>query len=106
MISLKKSLEIMERMNSYKETAFDKLYRWTQTETRTLGRESLEVPVTMRQALKALKQRPFLFQYVINFINLLRIFKLSNLYLSIRSCLEELVHIRRNTVSRTFMDAL
>jgi len=77
-------LEIMERMNSYQEIAFDKLYRWTQTETRTLGQESLEVPITMRQALKALKQRPVLFQ----------------------SCLEELVHIRRNAVSRAFMDAL
>ncbi|RGB24939.1 oligomeric Golgi complex subunit 6 [Rhizophagus diaphanus] len=77
-------LEIMERMNSYQEVAFDKLYRWTQTETRTLGQESLEVPITMRQALKALKQRPVLFQ----------------------SCLEELVHIRRNAVSRAFMDAL
>ncbi|CAI2179170.1 15482_t:CDS:10 [Funneliformis geosporum] len=77
-------LEIMERMNACQETAFDKLYRWTQTETRNLGRGSLEVPITMRQALKALKQRPVLFQ----------------------SCLEELVHIRRNSVSRAFMDAL
>lgn len=56
----------MERMNSYQEVAFDKLYRWTQTETRTLGQESLEVPITMRQALKALKQRPVLFQYVVD----------------------------------------
>lgn len=58
----------MERMNSYQETAFDKLYRWTQTETRTLGQESLEVQITMRQALKALKQRPVLFQYVDNLL--------------------------------------
>ncbi len=54
----------MERMSAYQETAFDKLYRWTQTETRTFGRELLEVPITMIKALKALKQRPVLFQYV------------------------------------------
>ncbi|KAG9307314.1 hypothetical protein G9A89_017142 [Geosiphon pyriformis] len=77
-------LEIMERMNAYQETAFDKLFRWTQSETRTLGRDSLEISGTMRNALKTLKQRPVLFQ----------------------SCLEELVYIRRNTIIRLFMDAL
>lgn len=52
----------MERMNSIQETAFDKLYRWTQTESRTLGRETQEVPAILRHALRALKQRPVLFQ--------------------------------------------
>ncbi|CAG8701845.1 12672_t:CDS:10, partial [Acaulospora morrowiae] len=77
-------LEIMERMNSYKETAFDKLYRWTQKESRDLGHEVQEIPVALRYALKALKQRPVLFQ----------------------SCLEELVHVRRNAITRLFIEAL
>ncbi|CAG8691470.1 23992_t:CDS:10, partial [Dentiscutata erythropus] len=77
-------LEIMERMNSYQETAFDKLYRWTQTESRSLGRDTQEVPITLKLALKTLKQRPVLFQ----------------------SCLEELVYIRRNSIIRAFTDAL
>ncbi|CAG8552284.1 10454_t:CDS:10 [Ambispora gerdemannii] len=77
-------LEIMERMNAYQETAFDKLYRWTLSEIRTLGRETLEIPMTLKNALKTLKQRPVLFQ----------------------SCLEELVYIRRNAIIRIFMDAL
>ncbi|CAG8601106.1 9616_t:CDS:10 [Ambispora leptoticha] len=77
-------LEIMERMNSYQETAFDKLYRWTLSEIRTLGREALEIPITLKNALRTLKQRPVLFQ----------------------SCLEELVYIRRNAIIRIFMDAL
>ncbi|RHZ69762.1 hypothetical protein Glove_279g34 [Diversispora epigaea] len=77
-------LEIMERMNSIQETAFDKLYRWTQTESRTLSRETQEVPAILRHALRALKQRPVLFQ----------------------SCLEELVHIKRNAIMRSFTEAL
>ncbi|RIB16037.1 component of oligomeric golgi complex 6 [Gigaspora rosea] len=77
-------LEIMERMNSYQETAFDKLYRWTQAESRSLGRDTQEVPVTLKLALKTLKQRPVLF----------------------KSCLEELVYIRKNSIIRAFMDAL
>ena len=54
----------MERMNAYQEIAFDKLYKWTQTEARSLGQDNLEVSKTMSLALKALRQRPTLFQYV------------------------------------------
>ncbi|CAG8837418.1 21040_t:CDS:10, partial [Gigaspora margarita] len=43
-----------------------------------------EVPVTLKLALKTLKQRPVLF----------------------KSCLEELVYIRKNSIIRAFMDAL
>ncbi|CAG8527849.1 660_t:CDS:10 [Paraglomus brasilianum] len=77
-------LEIMERMNAYQEIAFDKLYKWTQTEARSLGQDNLEVSNTISLALKALRQRPTLFQY----------------------CLEDLVHIRRTAILNLFMNAL
>ncbi|CAG8814531.1 14739_t:CDS:1, partial [Gigaspora rosea] len=44
--------------NSYQETAFDKLYRWIQAESRSLVRDTQEIPVTLKLALKILKQRP------------------------------------------------
>ncbi|RIB16032.1 hypothetical protein C2G38_2091959 [Gigaspora rosea] len=48
--------------NSYQETAFDKLYRWIQAESRSLVRDTQEIPVTLKLALKILKQRPVLFK--------------------------------------------
>ncbi|RUS17455.1 oligomeric Golgi complex subunit 6 [Endogone sp. FLAS-F59071] len=80
----KAGLEIMESMALYQDTAYDKLFRWTQYECRSFGRDSLEVGGSMKNAMKALKQRPVLFQ----------------------SCLDELVHIRRNAIVRAFVEAL
>lgn len=55
----------MESMALYQDTAYDKLFRWTQYECRSFGRDSLEVGGSMKSAMKALKQRPVLFQYAL-----------------------------------------
>ncbi|KAL1919011.1 uncharacterized protein VTP21DRAFT_2392 [Calcarisporiella thermophila] len=77
-------IEIMESMSIYQENAYDKLYRWTQQECRSLNRDFLEASAALRSAMQALKQRPVLFQ----------------------SCLDELVQIRKNAILRAFIDAL
>ncbi|KAJ3086103.1 Golgi transport complex subunit 6, partial [Quaeritorhiza haematococci] len=77
-------LEIMENMAQYQETAYEKLFRWTQAECRTLNRESPEVTHLLKEGMKALKQRPVLFQ----------------------TCVDEISNIRRNAIVRSFLDAL
>ncbi|TPX48201.1 succinate---CoA ligase (ADP-forming) [Synchytrium endobioticum] len=77
-------LEIMERMSSYQDLAFDKLFKWAQSECRSMNRDSPEVSPALRAAMKALKQRPVLFQ----------------------TCVDEISHIRRNAIVREFLDAL
>ena len=55
--------EIMESMAVYQENAYDKLYKWTQYESRTsFGGESIDVSPLMTKALRALMLRPVLFQ--------------------------------------------
>lgn len=57
------SLQIMESMALYQETAYEKLYRWTQHESRaSFGGDSIEVSSLMSKALQALMHRPVLFQ--------------------------------------------
>lgn len=56
------SLEIMESMAIYQETAYEKLFRWAQTECRSMNRDSPEVTQAMKDAMRALKRRPVLFQ--------------------------------------------
>ncbi|TPX69235.1 hypothetical protein SpCBS45565_g02494 [Spizellomyces sp. 'palustris'] len=77
-------LEIMERMASYQETAFDKLFRWAQFECRSLNRDSPEVTQALRDAMRALKERPVLFQ----------------------TCTDEISNIRCSAMVRSFLDAL
>jgi len=55
-------LEILESMSMYQEAAFEKLYRWTQGELKTLTREIVELSPTFHQAIFALKDRPVLFK--------------------------------------------
>ncbi|KAK9719428.1 Golgi transport complex subunit 6, partial [Basidiobolus ranarum] len=76
--------EIMNSLTSVQETAFDKLFKWTQSECRVLGRDSPDITPTLRMAIKELKQRPELY----------------------RACIEEMTGLRRNTVVRYFIDAL
>ena len=52
----------MEQMSRYQESAFDKLFKWAQSECRSMNRDSPEVSPALRAAMKALKQRPVLFQ--------------------------------------------
>ncbi|TPX35858.1 hypothetical protein SmJEL517_g01736 [Synchytrium microbalum] len=77
-------LEIMEGMATIQESAFEKLFKWAQSECRSMNRDSPEVSPALRSAMKALKQRPVLFQ----------------------TCIDEISHIRRNAIVRAFLDAL
>ncbi|KAI9090303.1 oligomeric Golgi complex subunit 6, partial [Phlyctochytrium arcticum] len=77
-------LGIMEKMASYQEAAFEKLFRWAQLECRSLNRESPEVTRALRDAMRALKERPVLFQ----------------------TCIDEISNIRCTAMVRSFLDAL
>ncbi|KAG0254401.1 Golgi transport complex subunit 6 [Actinomortierella ambigua] len=79
-------LEIMDSMTTYRDIAYDKLFRWMQTECRTMNRPDgmVEIRQVAKQAIQALKQRDTYFT----------------------SILEELVHMRRNAIVRAFLDAL
>ncbi|KAI9319355.1 oligomeric Golgi complex subunit 6 [Dichotomocladium elegans] len=77
--------EIMESMALHQETAYEKLYRWTQYESRSsFGRDSIEVSNLMTKALHALRHRPVLFQTI----------------------LDELAVARREAIARAFITAL
>lgn len=55
----------MESMVVYQENAYNKLYQWTQYESRTsFGGDSIDVNSRMTKALRALMMRPVLFQLV------------------------------------------
>ncbi|KAF8939551.1 oligomeric Golgi complex subunit 6 [Dissophora ornata] len=79
-------LEIMDSMRTYRSISYDKLYRWMQSECRTMSRPDgmMEVREVTKKAIQALKQDD---QYF-------------------KSILEELVHVRRNAILRAFIDAL
>ncbi|KAI9031381.1 oligomeric Golgi complex subunit 6 [Hyaloraphidium curvatum] len=77
-------VEIMDLMSGFQEKAFEKLHRWTQTECRTLGRDTAEATPTLRRAFRALRQRPLLF----------------------RSAVDDVVAVRRSAIVRQFIDAL
>ncbi|KAK3827554.1 MAG: oligomeric Golgi complex subunit 6 [Benniella sp.] len=79
-------LEIMEKMRTYRNISYGKLYQWMQNECRTMSRPDglMEVREVAKRAIQALKQDD---QYF-------------------RPILEELVHVRRNAILRAFIDAL
>ncbi|KAJ1341808.1 hypothetical protein BSLG_003627 [Batrachochytrium salamandrivorans] len=77
-------LEIMETTGIYLESAFEKLYRWTLAECKRMKSESPEIPVYLKEGIRALKLRPLLFE----------------------SCMEEISNIRRAANVRSFQDAL
>ncbi|KAI9359441.1 oligomeric Golgi complex subunit 6 [Pilaira anomala] len=77
--------EIMESMALYQENAYDKLYKWTQYESRTsFGGDSIDVSSLMTKALRALMKRPVLFQTI----------------------LDEIASARHDAVARAFLNAL
>ncbi|KAI8337720.1 oligomeric Golgi complex subunit 6-like protein [Chlamydoabsidia padenii] len=81
----KAGLQIMESMSLYQESAYEKLYRWTQLESRSsFGGDSIDVSTLMTKALYSLRHRPVLFQTI----------------------LDELAVARRDAVARAFMAAL
>ncbi|XP_033109171.1 conserved oligomeric Golgi complex subunit 6-like [Anneissia japonica] len=77
-------LEIMESMALHMETTYERLYRWTQGESRSMTTDSVEVTSFLAKAMEALQDRPVLFQY----------------------SLDEYGTARRTAVVRGFIDAL
>ncbi|OBZ81995.1 Conserved oligomeric Golgi complex subunit 6 [Choanephora cucurbitarum] len=77
--------DIIESMAQYQETAYEKLHRWTQYESRTcFGGDSIDVSTLMTKSLRALMLRPVLFQTII----------------------DEIASARHDAVARAFMNAL
>ncbi|XP_015930993.1 conserved oligomeric Golgi complex subunit 6 [Parasteatoda tepidariorum] len=77
-------IEIMESMALQQEAAYERLYRWTQSECRLLNIDSPELNPLLCQAMESLQDRPILFQY----------------------SLDEYATARRAAVVRSFIDAL
>ncbi|KAG0163844.1 Golgi transport complex subunit 6 [Apophysomyces sp. BC1034] len=77
--------QIMQSMTLHQEVAYEKLYRWTQYESRvSFGGDSIDVGKLMTKALNALRHRPVLFQTI----------------------LDEIAAARRDAVARAFITAL
>ncbi|XP_065840414.1 conserved oligomeric Golgi complex subunit 6-like [Oscarella lobularis] len=77
-------LEIMEAMALHEESAYERLYRWTQQQCRGLTTDVPEVSPAFSHALKALNDRTVLYKY----------------------SLDEMASARRAAVVRMFIDAL
>lgn len=77
-------LEIMEQMSLNQEAAFERLYRWSQNESRLLCNDAPEISEQFSEAMSVLKLRPILFKYT----------------------LDEYCTSRRNAVVKLFIDAL
>ncbi|KAF8763924.1 conserved oligomeric Golgi complex subunit 6-like [Argiope bruennichi] len=77
-------IEIMEAMALQQEAAYERLYRWTQSECRLLNVESPEINPLLSQAMESLQDRPVLFKYSI----------------------DEYANARRAAIVRAFIDSL
>ncbi|GAB6028326.1 Golgi transport complex subunit 6 [Chamberlinius hualienensis] len=77
-------LESMESMALHLEAAFERLYRWTQSECRMLTSDCPDIPQLVCLAMKVLQERPMVFKY----------------------CIDEFGAARRAAVVRSFIDAL
>lgn len=60
-------LEILEQTSKHLNHAFQKLYRWTQREFKTLNLENPQINSPVRRALRVLAERPSLFQNCLDF---------------------------------------
>jgi conserved oligomeric Golgi complex subunit 6 len=60
-------LEIMEQSSRDLNSAFQKLYRWTQREFKTLNLENPQISSAIRRALRVLAERPSLFQSCLDY---------------------------------------
>lgn len=74
----------MEEMALFQEAGYERLYRWGQTQTRSLTSEEIEVSPTLQRAMKALSDRAVLFRYT----------------------LDEYANARKSTTVRGFIEAL
>ncbi|KAH9514306.1 Golgi transport complex subunit 6 [Bulinus truncatus] len=77
-------LEIMESMALHQESAYERLYRWTQHQCRQVTQDTPDVSYLLCQAMEALQDRPVLLKY----------------------SLDEFGKARRSAVVRGFIDAL
>ncbi|KAK0051866.1 conserved oligomeric Golgi complex subunit 6 [Biomphalaria pfeifferi] len=77
-------LEIMESMALHQESAYERLYRWTQNQCRQVTQDTPDVSYLLCQAVEALQDRPVLLKY----------------------SLDEFGKARRSAVVRGFIDAL
>ncbi|XP_068689707.1 conserved oligomeric Golgi complex subunit 6-like isoform X1 [Montipora capricornis] len=77
-------LQIMEAMALHLESSYEKLYRWTQDECRSLTGDLPDLSGMLSRAMAALEDRPVLFKYT----------------------LDEYGTARRTAVVRCFIDAL
>ncbi|GIY49433.1 conserved oligomeric Golgi complex subunit 6 [Caerostris extrusa] len=77
-------IEIMESMALQQEAAYERLYRWTQSECRLLNVEAPEINPLLSQAMESLQDRPVLFKY----------------------SLDEYSNARRAAIVRAFIDSL
>lgn len=60
-------LEILDQSSKQLNSAFQKLFRWTQRELRTLDLENPQLSNSVRRALRVLAERPALFQSCLDF---------------------------------------
>ena len=60
-------LELMDQSSRNLNIGYQKLYRWIQTEFKTLNLESPHISSIIRRALRALAERPTLFQSCLDF---------------------------------------
>ena len=60
-------LELMESSSRHLNTAYQKLYRWILREFKTINFENPQISPIIRRALKALAERPTLFQSCLDF---------------------------------------
>lgn len=60
-------LEILDQSSKQLNAAFQKLFRWTQRELRTLDLENPQLSATVRRSLRVLAERPALFQGCVDF---------------------------------------
>lgn len=74
----------MEQMALHQESAYERLYRWTQSQCRGLTADSIDMSEMLQKAMKALQNRSVLFTYT----------------------LDEYASARRAAIVRGFIDAL
>jgi len=60
-------LEILDQTSHHVNTAFQKLFRWTQRELKTIDLENPQLSHAIRKALRVLAERPQLFQSCLDF---------------------------------------
>ncbi|KAH0599284.1 hypothetical protein MHUMG1_03401 [Metarhizium humberi] len=60
-------LDLMEQTSKHLNFGFQKLYKWTQREFKTLNLENPHMNTSIRQALRVLAERPSLFQNCLSF---------------------------------------